>query len=88
MGDEYLVHILGRLSSIWLNPVYSSIFWEVSSGFCWDSWINKDSSAPEVYHSLWPPDPDEGSPTGCLWWSLTGGEVTCMHHILRGRCEP
>ena len=23
MGDEYLVHILGRLSSIWLNQVYS-----------------------------------------------------------------
>ena len=23
MGDEYLVHILGRLSSVWLNLVYS-----------------------------------------------------------------
>ena len=33
MGDEYLVHILGRLSSIRLNPVYSSIFWEFPPGF-------------------------------------------------------
>ena len=88
MGDEYLVYILGRLSSIRLNLVYSSIFREVSSGFCWDNWINQDSSAPGVYHSLWPPDPDERSPTEHLWWSLMGGEVTYMHHILRGRCEP
>ena len=88
MGDENLVHILGRLSSIWLNPVCSGIFWEVSSGFCLDNWINQDSSAPGVYHSLWPPDLDEGSPTGCLWWSLIGGEVTYMCHKSRGRCEP
>ena len=62
------------------------------SVFHWVSWGdldgNQESSAPGVYHSLWPPDPDEGSPTGCLWWSLMGGEVTYMHHILRGRCEP
>ena len=28
------------------------------------------------------------STTGHLWWSLTGGEVRNMCHILRGRCEP
>ena len=94
MGDEYLVHILGRLSSIQLesslfqlNLVYSRRF-SVSSRFLWNIWINWESSAPGVYHSLWPADLDEGSPTGHLWWSLMGGEVTYMHHILRGRCEP
>ena len=33
MGDEYLVHILGRLSSIRLNPVYSRQIWCVLGGF-------------------------------------------------------
>ena len=47
-----------------------------------------ESSTPGEYQPLWPPDPDEGSTTGHLWWSLTGGEVTNMHHISRGRCEP
>ena len=45
-------------------------------------------SPPGKYHPLWPPDLDEGSTTGCLWWSLTGGEVTHMCHTSRGRCEP
>ena len=94
MGDEYLVHILGRLSSIWLNLVYSRQIqcflgqFQFSLGFLGDLDRNLESSAPGVYHSLWPPDPDEGSPTGHLWWSLMGGEVTYMCHISRGRCEP
>ena len=69
------------------NPVCSRQFL-VFSGFPWDIWLNLESSAPGVYHLLWSPDLDEGSPTGHLWWSLTGGEVTYMCHILRGKCEP
>ena len=73
-----------------VDPVYSSLIW-----FPYGFWVSPDwigsiwsFSAPGMYHSLWPPDPDEGSPTGCLWWSLMGGEVTNMCHISRGRCEP
>ena len=33
MGDEYLVHILGRLSSGQLNPGYSRQVWDVPDGF-------------------------------------------------------
>ena len=36
-----------------------------------------------VYQLLLSPGPDEGSPTGCLWWSPIGGEVTHMCHTLR-----
>ena len=43
---------------------------------------------PGVHHSFFTPDLDKGSPTGCLGWSPMGGEVTYMHHILRGGCEP
>ena len=57
-------------------------------GFFGTIWFNLESSAPGVYHLLWPPDPDEGSPTGCLWWSPMGGEVTYMCHIFKGGCEP
>ena len=39
--------------------------------------------APGEYQPLWPPGPDEGSTTGCLWWGLTGGEVRNMRHISR-----
>ena len=92
MGDECLVHILGRLSSGQLNPVCSGQVLgcsrQFSLGFLGIIWFNLESSAPGVYHLLWPPDPDEGSPTGHLWWSLMGGEVTYMCHISRGRCEP
>ena len=76
-------------------PVESGLFWAspgcsrwFSPGFLGIIWFNLESSAPRVYHLLWPPDLDKGSLTGCLWWSLMGGEVTYMHHILRGRCEP
>ena len=55
-------------------PVESSLFWgspgcsgQFSLGFLGIIWFNLESSAPGVYHLLWPPDPDEGSPTGCLW---------------------
>ena len=94
MGDECLVHILGRLSSGQLNPVYSRQIryvldgFRFSPGFLGIIWFNLETSAPGVYHLLWPPDPDEGSPTGHLWWSLMGSEVTYMCHISRGRCEP
>ena len=44
---------------------------------------NLESLAPGEYQPLWPPDPDEGGTTGCLWWSLTGGEVRNMCHISR-----
>ena len=57
-------------------------------GFSGTIQFNLGFTAPGVYHLLWSPDPDEGSPTGCLWWSPMGGEVTYMHHILRGGCEP
>ena len=36
-----------------------------------------------VYQLLLSPGPDEGSPTGCLWWSPMDGEVTHMCHIFR-----
>ena len=64
------------------------MFWTVFSGFSWDNLVQLGILSPGVYHLLWPPDQDEGSPTGHLWWSLTDGEVTYMRHILRGRCEP
>ena len=77
------------------RPVESSLFQaspgcsrQFSLGFLGIIWFNLESSAPGVYHLLWPPDLDEGSPTGHLWWSLMGGEVTYMCHISRGRCEP
>ena len=44
--------------------------------------------APGEYQLLLSPDPDEGSPTGCLRWSPKGGEVTHMCHTSRGGCEP
>ena len=46
----------------WLNPVCCRWF---SLGFLGTIWFNLESSAPGVYHLLWPPDLDEGSPTGC-----------------------
>ena len=64
------------------------MFWTVFSRFPWDNLVQLGIFSPGVYHLLWPPDPDEGSPTGHLWWSLMGGEVTYMCHISRGRCEP
>ena len=76
-------------------PVESGLFWasvgcsrQFSLGFLGTIWFNLEFSAPGVYHLLWSPDPEEGSPTGCLWWSPMGGEVTYMHHISRGGCEP
>ena len=33
-----------------------------------------------MYQLFLSPGSDEGSPTGCLWWSPMGGEVTHMHH--------
>ena len=38
---------------------------------------------PGVYQSFLSPGLDEGSPTGCLWWSPMGGEVTYMCHTSR-----
>ena len=67
------------------NPGCSGQFFQ---GFFGIIWFNMESSAPGVYHLLWPPDPDEDNPTGCLMWSPMGGEVTYMQHILRGGCEP
>ena len=64
-------------------PVYTGFF-----GFLGDPDENLGSSTPGEYQPLWPPDPDKGSTTGCLWWSLMGGEVRNMCHISRGRCEP
>ena len=64
-------------------PVYTGFF-----SFLGDPDENLESPAPGEYQPLWPPDPDEGSTTGHLWWSLMGGEVRNMHHISRGRCEP
>ena len=37
MGDECLVHILGRLSSVQLDPVYSGQVQDVPDGFLWVS---------------------------------------------------
>ena len=88
MGVECLVHILGRLSSGQLNPVCSRQIRGCSRqfflGFFGTIWFNLESSAPGVYHLLWSPDPDEGSPTGCLWWSPMGGEVTYMMPHIKG----
>ena len=64
-------------------PVYTGFF-----SFLDDRDENLESSTPGEYQPLWPPDPDEGSTTGHLWWSLMGGEVTNMCHISRCRCEP
>ena len=97
MSGDVLVHILIPSG---LNPVSPGQFWCFPavflgfSGLYWVFWFpgwsgwNLESSAPGEYQPLWPPDPDEGSTTGHLWWSLMGGEVTNMCHILRGRCEP
>ena len=63
--------------------VYNSFF-----GFWGDPDGNLESPAPGEYQPLWPPDPDEGSTTGCLWWGLMGCEVRNMRHISRGRYEP
>ena len=49
MGDEYLVNILGRLSSGQLNPVYSSksgLFQVVFSGFPWDNLVQLGIISP------------------------------------------
>ena len=64
-------------------PVYNGFF-----SFWGDPDGNLESLAPGEYQPLWPPDADEGSTTGRLWWGLTGGEVRNMHHISRGRYEP
>ena len=64
-------------------PVYYGFF-----GFWGEPDGNLESPAPGEYQPLWPPDPDEGSTTGCLWWGLMGGEVRNMCHISRGRYEP
>ena len=76
MGVEYLVHTLGLLGLlwvIWFSLVYSSLFHfsPVQPGNPWGVSV------------LLSPGLDEGSPTGCLWWSPTGGEVIHMHHTLR-----
>ena len=52
MGDEYLVHILGRLSSIQLNPVYSGQIWcfpgqfQFFTGFPGVIWIETQNLQP------------------------------------------
>ena len=82
----------------WANLVFCRALWDATEqsgqfgaldpGFSGTIHFNLGFAAPGVYHLLWSPDLDEGSPTGCLWWSPMGGEVTYMHHILRGGCEP
>ena len=87
IGVENLVHTLeevefhAQLILFCSGQVWDILVW-VSLG---QSQFNLGFTAPGVYHLLWSPDPDEGSPTGCLWWSPMGGEVTYMYHILRGR---
>ena len=39
--------------------------------------------APGVNHVLLCPGLDEGSSSGCLWWSPMSGEVTHMCHTSR-----
>ena len=50
------------------QPVESILFWadlgHSSPGFFGTIQFNLESSAPVVYHLLWSPDPDEGSPIG------------------------
>ena len=103
MGDEWGC-IRYPFWGVDSNQVKSGLFWTIlvfSSQFFqffWFIlgfsvfWVNLDETwnlQPLVeYQPLWPPDPDEGSTTGHLWWSLMGGEVRNMCHILRGRCEP
>ena len=50
----------------------------VYSGSIWYSLVT-----PRVYQLLLSPGLDKGSPTGCLWWSPMGSEVTHMCHTLR-----
>ena len=93
----YWVPIWGGLIPTRLNPVFPRLFQYFLAGFSglcwvfqfsgWSGW-NLESSTPGEYQPLWPPDLDEGSTTGHLWWSLMGGEVRNMCHISRGRCEP
>ena len=70
----------------WFIPVF--LVYNGFFGFWGDPDGNLESPAPGEYQPLWPPDLDEGSTTGHLWWGLMGGEVRNMHHILRGRYEP
>ena len=65
-----MVGIVDRSGLFWFIPVYSSS-------------IQYNLVTPGVYQLLLSPGQDEGSPTGCFWWSPMGGEVKHMHHILR-----
>ena len=81
--SSFSLNYSGVFQSVFLVfPVYTGFF-----SFLGDPDENLESSAPGEYQPLWPPDPDEGSTTGRLWWSLMGGEVRNMCHISRGRCE-
>ena len=64
------------------------MFQTVFFRFPWDNLVQLGIFSPWGVSFTLAPDLDEGSPTGHLWWSLIGGEVTYMCHILRGRCEP
>ena len=86
---------LKTVQFILVFPVYSSFssfFYGFFSLWFFGFWGEPDGnlgpSAPGEYQPLWPPDPDEGSTTGCVWWGLMGGEVRNMRHISRGRYEP
>ena len=80
-----MVHTFGWLGMAGSIPAHSGLFQFIlveSSAI----WLALGTHG--VHHSFFTPDPDEGSPTGCLRWSPTGGEVTYMRHISRGGCEP
>ena len=74
------------LETFWFIPVF--LVYNGFVGLWGDPDGNLESLAPGEYQPLWPPDLDEGSTTGHLWWGLTGGEVRNMRHISRGRYEP
>ena len=77
MGVEYLVHNFGVVG---IRLVGSSLVQLILVYF---SSVQYSLVAPGVYQLLFSPGPDEGSLTGCLWWSPIGGEVTYMSHTLR-----
>ena len=68
MGDECLVHILGRLSSGQLNPVCSGQIWDVPDGF---SGVSLGQSG-----STW-----NLQPLGCIIYS---GLLIQMRVVLQG----
>ena len=65
-----MVNTLGWLGVAGSSPVHSSLFWFIldESRAIWLVLVT-----PGVHHSFFTPDPDEGSSTGCLQWSPTGG---------------